>query len=70
MKLKQWTIPALLIVSAASVSGCAVPGDFCDVVKSPIEFEPETARQIVKTDRREAEEIATQNEYGSKFCKW
>jgi len=68
--LKMMMMRALLIVSAASLSGCIKPGDFCDVVQSPITFTPETSAVIVKTDRAEAVKIATQNEYGATRCDW
>ena len=67
---KPKTTKLLQIAFLASLSGCGVPGDFCDVVRNPVEFQNETARQIVKTDRAEAEQIATQNEYGNRFCDW
>lgn len=65
-KMMLRLLPALL----ASLSGCGVAGDFCDVVKSPLEFDNGTALQIVKTNRPEAEQIATQNEYGQEYCDW
>lgn len=55
----------------ASLAGCAAPsGDFCDVVRSPIEFQAETAAQIVATDRPSAEAIRALNVYGAKACRW
>lgn len=69
MKLKTLMTWALLIVSAASVSGCTVPLTFCEAVPSPIEFDKETARQVVKTDRAEAVQIAAQNALWSDNCR-
>lgn len=53
-----------------SLSACAVPGDFCDVVKGPLVFERETALSMVKTDRPDVESIKVQNDYGRKNCEW
>jgi len=69
MKHRSWMIPALLTASLA-LSGCERPGGglFCDVVPSPLEFAAETARQIVATDRPEAEQIDAQNTYWRGHC--
>lgn len=61
-------ILALLTASVAAISAC-VPGDFCVVVRSPIEFAPPTAAEVVRTDRPEAEQIAAQNAYWSDRCR-
>jgi len=60
--------PALLTLSLGTISGCVVPGAFCDVVGGPLEFAPETASQIVATDRPSAQAIAAQNAYGRANC--
>ncbi|MCV2870618.1 hypothetical protein OEW28_18555 [Defluviimonas sp. WL0002] len=44
------------------------PGSFCDVVTGPITFAPETAAQIVRTDRPAAVRIDVQNAYGRGHC--
>lgn len=71
MKPRRRTTPLWLIASLG-VSGCdmlkPVPGDFCDVVKAPIEFEAATAAQVVATDRASAERIDVQNTYGREHC--
>ena len=67
MKHPRWTTPVLLIASLASLSAC-VPGDFCDVVRGPLEFEAPTAAQIVATDRPTAEAISAQNSYWEGAC--
>jgi len=67
VKPHNWMIRALLIASVASLSAC-VPGDFCDVVRGPLEFAPETSAQIVATDRDKAEQIAAQNDYWNNRC--
>ena len=61
----------LTISLLIGLAGCSstLTGDFCDVVKSPITFERETAAQIVKTDRAAAEAINVQNRYGLLKCK-
>ena len=65
----RWTIRAWLIASLAVISACApAAGDFCDVVPGPLEFEAQTAEQIVLTDRASAEQIAAQNAYGTRHC--
>ncbi len=65
MKVTMISVTAFLILSS-----CDVPGDFCQVVKRPLIFAPETARQMVRTNRPEAEQIAVQNSYGAKHCEW
>lgn len=57
----------LSIVSLAALSGC-VAGDFCAVVKGPLNFTHETAAAVVASDRRTAEAIAVQNTYGQAHC--
>ena len=59
-----------LLAGCLVVSNCAVSGDFCDVVRGPITFQPETAAQIVRTDRLSAEAIDVQNGYGFARCGW
>lgn len=58
----------LLIVSLVALSGCAAPGDFCDVVRGPILMTGGTAARVVATDRAAAEAIDTQNSYGRRNC--
>jgi hypothetical protein len=67
MRRSRWTI-LLWLTGSLAVSGCAVPGDFCDVVTGPIAFAAGTASQIVATDRDMAELIDVQNGYGRKYC--
>lgn len=50
------------------LAGCG-EGDFCDVWQGPKSFHPETAAQIVKTDRDDAEGIKVENDYGNKHCQ-
>ena len=57
-----------MILSTAFLMGCDV-GDFCDVWQGPKVFAPETAAQIVKTDRDDAEGIKVENDYGAKHCR-
>lgn len=59
-----------LLIAFLALSACDKAGDFCQVMTSPLEFEPTTSVQMVKTDRSEVEEMATLNEYGGKFCSW
>lgn len=66
---RKWTTTGLLI-ACLTIANCTPAGDFCEVVKGPLTFQPETAKQIVKTDRATAEQIETQNVYGDKVCKW
>jgi len=62
------TMIALLTVSAAGA--CSQPGDFCVVYTDPIgPFAPETAAQIVKTDRLAGEDIAVRDEYWMEYCR-
>ena len=68
MKLRRWTTQALLMLSLASLSACVVPGDFCEVVLAPLEFEGATSSQIVATDRPTGESIAAQNAYWRSNC--
>jgi hypothetical protein len=67
-KHHSWMIRALLIGSLASVSACVAPGNFCDVVLAPLEFEGATSSQIVATDRPTGESIAAQNAYWRSNC--
>ena len=54
-----------------SLSACAVPGDFCDVVPGEKRFEATvTAPQVLKTDREDVEQIRFENEYGRRHCVW
>lgn len=59
-----------LLILLASVSACATPGDFCDAVRQPLEFDPATARVMVQTDRTDVENIKVQNTYGARHCTW
>ncbi len=55
----------------ASLAACVSPGgDFCDVLRGPIEFQAATAAQIVATDRPSAETIRALNVYGARTCRW
>ena len=67
-KHRRWTTQALLMFSLASLSACALPGDFCEVVLAPLEFEAGTSAQIVATDRVTGESIAAQNAYWRRNC--
>ena len=58
------------LTGCLAISMCAMPGDFCDVVRGPLDFAPATARQIVATDRDKAEAIDVQNVYGRAHCGW
>ncbi|MCA0961130.1 hypothetical protein [Salipiger bermudensis] len=54
-----------------SLSACAVPGDFCDVVPGEKRFDAAvTAPQMLKTDREDVEQIRVENEYGRRYCSW
>lgn len=65
---KAWvTIGSL--TSCLAIGACN-PGSFCEVVGAEIEFAPETARAVVRTDREDAERIAVQNAYGRANCDW
>lgn len=58
---------SLLIVLA--VTACSQTGDFCVIYADPIgPFAPETAAQIVKTDRPAGEDIAVRDEYWMENC--
>lgn len=61
---------AILLTGCLAVASCTPSGDFCDVVRGPIMFDPETAREVVRTDRVAAEAIDVQNRYGSERCGW
>lgn len=65
--MKQTTI---LLTAFLGLSACDVAGDFCQVVKAPLVFDPSTSAVMVKTDRIAVEGIAVQNEYGGKHCDW
>jgi hypothetical protein len=54
----------------ASLSACAVPGDFCEVVSGPIQFPEQVAAVVVQGARPEAVKIDTQNRYGAARCGW
>lgn len=60
----------VLLLAFLTLSACAVPGDFCQVVKSPLSFDPETAKRMVVTDRPDVERITVQNTYGERYCDW
>lgn len=57
------------LIAFLTLAACD-PGDFCDVVDAEIVFAPETALEVVRTDRADAQRIAVQNEYGRKNCSW
>ena len=59
---------ATFLVGSLSAGSCVSPGDFCDVVLAPLEFAPNTAAQIVATNRETAEMIDVQNRYGAATC--
>ncbi|WP_417724550.1 hypothetical protein [Salipiger sp.] len=65
--MKQTTI---WLTASLALSACAVPGDFCDVVTSPKHFAAATARAMVATNRSEVEQIAVENDYGARHCRW
>lgn len=67
MKRCRWMTTASLTASLA-VGSCLAAGDFCEVVRGPIEFEAETAQMVVRTDRPAAEVLDAQNSYGREFC--
>jgi hypothetical protein len=54
----------------ASLSACAVPGDFCEAVSGPILFPEQVAAVVVQGARPEAVRIDTQNRYGAARCGW
>ena len=60
----------ILLLASLSVSACTQPGNFCQVVKAPLSFDPSTAQQMVKTDRADVERITVQNTYGEQNCDW
>ena len=60
----------LILSTLCLTAACSSPGNFCDVVKAPLAFSPETSQAIVRTDREDAERIAVQNEYGNRNCDW
>lgn len=61
----------LSLLTALAVAGCnaAPPGDFCAVVKAPLDFDPITAAAVVRTDRPTAERIDAQNSYWRAHCR-
>jgi hypothetical protein len=65
---KAWMMTGSL-VSCLTIGACN-PGSFCEVVSARIEFAPETARAVVRTDRDDAQRIAVQNAYGQENCDW
>lgn len=68
MLKKCLTVILLSLLLAAG--SCSAPGDFCDVVRRPIEFtDPATAQAVVATDRESvAEPLSVQNDYGRANC--
>lgn len=68
--MKFVTLRTMTSLTACLMVGSCMAGDFCDVVRGPIGFAPETARQVVETDREDAEAIEVQNVYGRQFCAW
>lgn len=67
VKHRNWTIPASLTACLA-VTSCLGSGDFCDVVRGPLMFDPATAQAVVATDRATAEQIDAQNAYWRGNC--
>lgn len=59
----------LLTAFLGSTSCTMTAGDFCDVVRGPLDFDSATARQIVATDRPAAEAIDVQNAYWRQHCR-
>ncbi len=57
-------------VLPASLSACAVPGDFCEAVSGPILFPEQVAAVVVQGARPEAVRIDALNTYGAKYCPW
>ena len=57
-----------LLIGLLAVSACVPVGNFCDVVRGPLEFAPTTAAEIVRTDRPTAEAIDAQNQYWRGNC--
>lgn len=68
--LRKRLTPILLLGCLGGLSACTPTGDFCTVVRAPIEFAPETAQMVVRTDRPEAERLDAQNAYGRANCRW
>ena len=68
MLKKCLTAISLSLLLAAG--NCNVAGDFCDVVRRPIEFtDPATAQAVVATDRQTvAEPLSVLNGYGRVNC--
>lgn len=64
------SLTAILLSLCLSAGNCQNPGDFCDVVRGPIEFENEaTVAAVIKTDRETvAEPLKVQNDYGRANC--
>ena len=67
MRVKSLT--RILPIGCLALGSC-VSGDFCEVVRAPITFQPETAAMVVRTDRASAEAIDVQNGYGRGHCGW
>ena len=67
MQVKYLT--RILPIGCLALGSC-VSGDFCEVVRAPITFQPETAAMVVRTDRASAEAIDVQNGYGFAHCEW
>lgn len=65
-RAKRLTMPLLTCLALTS---CAV-GDFCDVVRGPLEFERPVSAVMVELNRPEAERITAQNAYGRNHCTW
>lgn len=64
------SLTAILLIVSLSAASCQMAGDFCDVVRGPIEFDnKDTAAAVVATDRRTvAEPLKVQNDYGRANC--
>lgn len=69
MKMLRGKLLMLPLLTCSALTSCAV-GDFCDVVRSPLEFERPVSEVMVKFNRPEAEQITAQNAYGSNHCGW
>lgn len=61
----------LTLLTASAVAGCnaAPPGDFCQIVTAPLDFEAGTAQAMVRTDRAAVIRIDAQNQYWRAHCR-
>lgn len=69
MKTRQGWRLTMPLLTCLALTSCAV-GDFCDVVRGPLEFERPVSAAMVELNRTEAERIAAQNAYGRNHCPW